>query len=582
MKYLFIIISTLFVFNLSAQQADATYLKIHKTYVLNEDGSYDYTYTHQLKYQSYISVHRKYGETFVVYDPDYQSVEVKECKTTMRDGKVVKAPHNAFNEVLPRFAEHSGSYNHLRELVITHTALEVGAVVDLTYVTHSKIMPAGFLSGKESLVYSSPVKELTLTFIVPEHAELNFGGNQGQKVYNENGSQKVYTFIYKNLPASVKQKRAGGNAAQILYFNQGKSFEKQLYALIHSKIKPENFNKEFTGATEENTDEILRAQRKIVEEMRTIHVPLNFQKLPVPSIEAIKLNNSGTLIEKALLLRQNLWDMKVNANIAFEIPIEQFNAKISNLENISNIYVMVPGKSDPLLLTVDNIPSANPLFSNYDKAIIILNGDGKLERLGPQNMNYANLDLSISIGIDNSEVTYKGFARGIFAGWLRTKIDASERLTNYIKEIESDVVIENQSAVKMSGKFKSEHTQYDGLLEVKLPLLKAGVYQFMRENLPQDQKYILDYSYPIEETYTYRVADDNNCKLIRTPDDFSVKNEYFEFRRKTVKKESETIVTQFVNIKSPVIPASQYEKMREALIQLSENTGRTLLFRCKN
>ncbi|PLX22572.1 MAG: hypothetical protein C0599_06100 [Salinivirgaceae bacterium] len=580
MKYIFLIISAFIFVNAQAQQSDATYLKIHKTYVINEDGSYDYTYTHQLKYHSYISFHRKYGETFVIYDPDYQSVKVQECKTTMRDGKVVKAPDNAFNEVLPRYAEHSGAYNHLRELVITHTGLEQEALVDLTYTIHSDTMPAGFLSGKESLVYSSPVKELKLTFKVPANVELSFEGNKGQKVFNENGDQKVYTFIYNELPANIKFTRAGGEAASVLYFNQGKKLETQLISLMNSELKPDNYDKTFGPVVKENMDEVMRIQRKMVKEMRTIHVPLTFQKLPVPSIKAIQLNNSGTVIEKALLLRKKLWDIKIDANLAFEFPVEQFNEKVSNLENVTNVYVVVPTTSDPILLPVDDIPAANPLFTNYDKVIVALSPDGELQKLVPQNMNYAKLDMFIKVGKDYSEVSYQGIANGIFAGWPGANFETPRRMTNYTKEIEDDIVIESSASIKMNGRFESEHNQYDNLLEVKLPILNAGFNQFIHDQLPKGQPYVVEYGFPLEETYVYSVDNNNDCELIRTPDDFNVKNDFFEIVIRTEKGEKETIITQSVKIKSPVIPAEHYKQLRESMINLGKNTGRTLLFRC--
>lgn len=580
MKYLILILSILFVLNVKGQQSDATYLKMHKTYVLNEDGSYDYTYTHQLKYHSYLAFHRKYGETFVVYNPEYQNVEVKECVTTMRDGKEVKAPENAFNEVLPRFAEHNGSYNNLRELVITHTGLEKGAVVDLTYTIHSDSMPAGFMYGKEQLTSTSPVNELKLTFKVPLSTELTFAGNEGQKIVNENDNQRVYTFIYKDIPEKVKHIRAGGEASQILYFNQGKTIGTQLMALMRNRIRPEKAYDNFSKATMQNTEEILRIHRKMVKEMKTIHVPLSLQKFPIPPIKAIQLNNSGTPIEKALLMRQKLWEINVKANIAFEIPIEQYNENVSNFENITNIYVSVPGMNDPLLFPVDHIPSANPLYTNYDKSIVELNDDGEIVRLVPQNMNYSNLTMFINVGRDFSEVSYQGVANGVLAGWPGANFETHKRMTNYIKEIEDDIVIKGPSSIEINGKFESEHNQYENLLEVHLPLLNAGFNQYIHDNLPKEQTYVINYGYPLDETYVYRINKNPDCELVRTPDNFEEKNEFFEVSIKTEEKEDVTIVKQIVKIKSPVIPSEYYTKLRKALINLGKDTGRRIIFKC--
>src|SRR6056297_1598782 len=101
--------------------SDALYKKIIKTYTLNEDGSVDYQYQHELDLYSYYAFNRLYGETFIVYNPDYQTLKIDTSYTTMADGKIVQSPENAYNEVLPRMASGAPPYSHLREMVVTHT-----------------------------------------------------------------------------------------------------------------------------------------------------------------------------------------------------------------------------------------------------------------------------------------------------------------------------------------------------------------------------------------------------------------------------------------------------------------------------
>jgi len=80
---------------------DAVYIQLSKTFTLNSDGSVDYNYVKKLKLQTYRSFHSLYGETFVVYNPEFQSLKINEVYTIMADGKKVPSPSNAFNEVLP-------------------------------------------------------------------------------------------------------------------------------------------------------------------------------------------------------------------------------------------------------------------------------------------------------------------------------------------------------------------------------------------------------------------------------------------------------------------------------------------------
>jgi len=66
--------------------------------------SIDYRYMKKQKLQTYRSFNNLYGETFIVYNPDFQTLKVNEVYTIMADSKKNPSPANAFNEVLPGFA----------------------------------------------------------------------------------------------------------------------------------------------------------------------------------------------------------------------------------------------------------------------------------------------------------------------------------------------------------------------------------------------------------------------------------------------------------------------------------------------
>ena len=104
--------------------ADAVYLNMTKEYTLNPDGSMDYHYSHQLKLFSYYAFNSRYGETFIVYNPKFQSLKVNKSVTVKENGENIPAPANALNEVLPGFASNAPYYNCLREMVVSHTGLE--------------------------------------------------------------------------------------------------------------------------------------------------------------------------------------------------------------------------------------------------------------------------------------------------------------------------------------------------------------------------------------------------------------------------------------------------------------------------
>ena len=79
-----------------------------------------------------------YGESFIVYNPQYQELKINSSYTKQKDGTIIKTPDNAFVEVLPRNAADAPAYNHLKEMVVVHTGLELGATIYLDYTVTSK------------------------------------------------------------------------------------------------------------------------------------------------------------------------------------------------------------------------------------------------------------------------------------------------------------------------------------------------------------------------------------------------------------------------------------------------------------
>ncbi len=171
--YILILAFTCFLPILKAQteNQDAEYIKIVKEYIVHEDGSYDFHYRKELKLLTYFSFQRLYGETFIVYNPEYQKLKINEAYTVMADGKKVVAPENAFNEVLPGFARDVAAYNNLREMVVTHTATEIGSVITLDYTIQTAKGFLPFFFGMEEVGESAPVKDLSIIIRIPKSIE---------------------------------------------------------------------------------------------------------------------------------------------------------------------------------------------------------------------------------------------------------------------------------------------------------------------------------------------------------------------------------------------------------------------------
>ena len=79
MKKLYILLSFVLVFVVSARpqqanESDALFNKVSKTFTLNADGSMNTRVVKQVKLLTYNAFHRLYGETFIVYNPESQKL----------------------------------------------------------------------------------------------------------------------------------------------------------------------------------------------------------------------------------------------------------------------------------------------------------------------------------------------------------------------------------------------------------------------------------------------------------------------------------------------------------------------------
>lgn len=176
---------------------EATYEKLHTSYTLAADGSQQYRRVMDLRLETHASFNDLFGETFVVYDPEFQTLTVNEAYTTQADGTVIELPDNAINESLPHAAANAPAYNRLLEAVITHTGLEIGATIHLDYTLTTK---AGFypaLEVCETLTEpAASVKDRRIEITVPAGTELRY-----DPAMKPRRSGDTYTWQFRNMPA---------------------------------------------------------------------------------------------------------------------------------------------------------------------------------------------------------------------------------------------------------------------------------------------------------------------------------------------------------------------------------------------
>ena len=139
--------------------SEAEYGKVSKAWTLHADGSQEYRSSMELTLVTHTAMNSTYGESFIVYNPDFQTLQIHSSYTRQKDGPIVKPPDTA-------------AYNQLKEMAVVHTGLELGATIYLDYsiITKPGYYPA--LDINERLQETSPVKECKVSISVPENSPL--------------------------------------------------------------------------------------------------------------------------------------------------------------------------------------------------------------------------------------------------------------------------------------------------------------------------------------------------------------------------------------------------------------------------
>lgn len=349
---------------------DATYHLISKSYTLNEDGSMDYRYRKELKLFSK-SAFDTYGETFIWYNPEYQTLTINEAYTIRKDGSKVQTPANAFNPSLPYACENCQRFNGIREMVVTHTALEYDATIVLDYTIHTKQPLMKELMERVELYENEPVEQYEVMVSVPEnmrfYAMLNEKG--GIRTENEYTSHK---WIFYNLDPNTHESYVPKDYLPYLQFTtlDGYSTFLMRIAMQNAFVSRET---PFSQTVDEIKSKsgggmalVLAIRDYVAKNIRENKVPLRYMNYLVASPAMVWNTNCGTGFEKNLLLQAMLKEA------GFKAVIGVFYQNLMK-DPESAVRVMVDGKfyyvsvTELVNLSLDAVKTQDKFISFTDE-----------------------------------------------------------------------------------------------------------------------------------------------------------------------------------------------------------------------
>ena len=266
--YIVTLVVLLFMVAPAKAASEAEFGKLHKTYILHTDGSQEMRVQKELTLFTHTAMNRLYGESFIVYNPEFQELKIHESYTRQKDGNIVKTPENAFVEVLPSAAADAPAYNGLKEMVVVHTGLELGATI---YLDYSVITRPGYLPELdvcEQIEELSPIREYVLSVSVPENKPLHYELLNGKAVpvVKTAGGVKTVTWALKNVqprPSMLAVSLPAGNVQAIV----ASTYASKADALKVIKRQFESNDKEVSELAKRLTANTQSSEQKTVAEV---------------------------------------------------------------------------------------------------------------------------------------------------------------------------------------------------------------------------------------------------------------------------------------------------------------------------
>jgi hypothetical protein len=602
MKYLIIpLIIVAFSFGTIAQPAsDAVFEKIIKEYILNDDGSIDFRSYKKLKLLTPYSFNRLYGETFIVYNPLHQTLKINQSIVTQKDGDVVNAPSNAFNEVLPQFAADAPYYNHLREMVVTHAGLELEAVIELDYTIHSDSAYLPALMGDEILTESSPVTEEIIIIKVPQWYDLYY------KVLNLRTAPEItkaggfteYRFTFRGIKENTHESNQPQNNSHLprLFFSTFSAAAGQHFLADQPALnyKADQSMKEVVNRVKEETKNdlslILKLQEIVTNNMNTYSIPAEFTGFTARNPIETWRSNGGTSFEKSLVLVTLLREAGINAEPLIIIPTAVFNDTIGSLTLISEYLVQAnPRELEQIILSPVKSDDQNLIYSLSGKSTFVLNPDKPY--ITHVKEKYENKVITNGAFILTDSMKLSGNAELLMFEktnpYYKIKNDSSAVKQFFggglsVREIKSFKVV-NSSQVRTNVKYEFNQKQpvknQANYYFCNLPLCKSGSENWHINYLNTERNTPVEIPYPVDEQYSiiYKIPD--NIKLVNPLDSIGLKNNFGEMTLSITQNGNVIIVKRTLRITEQIIPVAEYKAFKQMMDLWNESKYRELVLK---
>ena len=584
---------------------DAIYNYIIKEYTLSKEGSVDYHYSSSMKLLTHQAFQRYFGESFIVYNPQFQRLKVNKSRTIMADGKKVDSPLNAFNEVLPRFASGSAAYNHLREMVVSHTGLEVGATIEFDYNLVSQPTGMPYLMGEEILSFPVPVESYKVIVRVPEGTILNYkmlNLRLNPEISFAKGMM-IYTWNFGKVAANPHEIYMPEDSyySPYLSFSTSLSLQRSLELLSN---QPAFTDTKLPHTAMARIDQIKASDasdsKKIIQIRNLVINELSYLKIP-SSVIAFKFRTpaevweslSGTEIEKTILLASMLRQAGYQADIVAAVPTNVLDTKWFNPLVIDAYYVRteIPGSASVYLSAINEHPY-NLLPDLYGNTLLLLDPAAesvKKWEIYPENSTLkvkGNFEVKSASVEGNGELELTGRYHPFYR-ILENDKEITNILTGFcsgenISSFKSKQSNLNRLQTEISVKADQTLTQLaKGFYEMELPFARTGVTSWNVASMPSSRISPFAIPYFLIEDYDYTLQIPDTLELLTPVRNLEIRRDFGAVRIQLSKNGNMVKIRRTIEFVENEVNPMKYGELREIFIEWMDPQYRKLVFKKK-
>jgi len=569
-----------------AATPETNFRKIRKEFTLSPDNRLQIDYYKELEINSLIASNQLYGETVIVYNPDFQKLKINTAFTRTANGDTLFIPQNAMKETLPAFASQAPAYNHLKERVITHPGLEPGACIHLDYTLLSNDIK--HLDIDEILQEEIPVREYQLILNIPANQELHYKllNLKGKPEITETPQGKRYSWTFKNLAPRTHESFRIKNRTDMPHFIAN------TYASIKSSIEVlrdnfhfdndediTRFTKTLTQNCKNNLDKAFAIKDYIAQHVSTLPIPSEYLNRKIHTPGEVFHRGYSTQAEKINLFITMLQSVGIPASVAVVYPGLQEDA-VGGLQPIQQLLVYTLSEGIPLFLTADGHDAVTPELRGKRDQIYLLSASGitPLTVLAASgnincrlnlNISPATANLSGNISISGGLVPLR--PNRLYQEKIKETLaipgDSVNIRYNKVTPFENDLYVESQSIPVIN----------QNLLFYSLPEAGMGVRSWKILPLDSHRREKLEIPYPIRESYDY---------IVRLAPGLTLKNPSREIRKKhrcgavsvkMTQQDDKLYIHREIDLPAAIITPKEYKHFREILRIWQDKDNNTLI-----